>query len=164
MDNKALTPMLAREFAMEIFSKIKPQADQEFRIFHAEAVAKTAYALSQDDKTINQEILEMAAWLHDIGYAEGEMSHAENSIKILEKENFLIPAKLADCILNHDTESIAKTNEGKILQMADKISFINPGILEILNKKNHGKLEKEELEFLDGMLSDAMLHLRNFAG
>jgi len=162
MDKKTLTPQKAKEFALEIFSQIEGEADREFRIFHVKAVTKTALALSEGDGSVDREVLEMAGWLHDIGYVESEQDHAEKGIGILEKENFILNDKIADCILHHGLKGKPRTKEGKYLQMADKISFINPGVLEIFMKRNRGKMKKEEMDFLEKMLEEAMGYLREF--
>ncbi|HAV11128.1 MAG TPA: hypothetical protein DCX32_01100 [Candidatus Moranbacteria bacterium] len=162
MDKKTLTPQKAKQFALEIFSQIESEADRDFRVFHAKAVAKTALALSEGDKTVDREVLEMGGWLHDIGYVECEDRHAERGIAILEREGVIVSDKVADCVQNHGSKGKPRTKEGKYLQMADKISFINPGIFEILMKRNNGKLKDEELDFLERMLSGAMDHLRKF--
>lgn len=160
MERKNLTVGTAKQFAISIFDLIKGQADRDFRIFHAKAVAKTAQALAEGHREIDREALEMGAWLHDIGYVGGEENHAERGIEILEKEGFVVSDKVADCVLHHGTWGKPRTKEGKIIQMADKISFINPGILEIMMVD--GKIDENELEFLEKMLGSAIGHLRDF--
>jgi putative nucleotidyltransferase with HDIG domain len=160
METKKLTKEKAKEFALEIFSQIKGETDREFRIFHAKAVAKTAQALAEYDKAIDRDVLEMGAWLHDIGYIEGEDKHAERGIEILEKEGFILADKIADCVLHHGSWGKPRTKEGKVIQMADKISFINPGIIEILMRD--GKMKDEEVDFLEKMLTNAIGQLRDF--
>lgn len=160
MGTKNLTKEKAKEFALSVFGRIKGEADRDFRIFHAKAVAKTAQALAEADRAVDRDVLEIGAWLHDIGYIDGEDKHAERGIEMLEKEGFILSDKIADCVLHHGTWGKPRTKEGKVIQMADKISFINPGILEILMRD--GKIKEEEMDFLEKMLGGAMGHLRDF--
>lgn len=162
MEEKTLDKKIAEEFARGIFDQIKNEGDREFRIFHAKAVSATALALAESDVSIDKDVLEMAGWLHDIGYIEGEEKHAEKGIKILEKEGFILSDKMADCVLHHGTWGRPRTKEGKIIQMADDISFINPGILEILMKNGKGKIDKKEMDFLEKMLKGAIGYLRDY--
>lgn len=91
----------------------------------------------------------IAAWLHDIGYIINKETHAKHSLEIAKKQ-FTLNKKIEDCILNHGTNGNPKTEEGKIIKIADKASFINPKILEIFLKN------KKDLPFLRKMINNGV--------
>jgi len=73
-------------------------------------------------------------------------------LDLLEKNGFEIDDKLKDCILNHGVKSTPKTKEGKIFQMADKLSLFDKEILSffIRNISN-----KEDFDYFKHLASNA---------
>ena len=157
---KKLTPEIAEKFAKEIFSKVDNSEDREFYLIHSKAVVNTAIILARN-KTVNNDLLRIAGWLHDIGYVISEENHAEHSLEILEKEGFELNLILRDCILNHGSSGKPETEEGRIIKGADKVSILNPEVVDLF-VKNSRKLSKEELAFLNKMTSKALDFLRDY--
>lgn len=125
----------------------------KFLYAHTKGVVEAAKLLAKRER-LDGELLEISAWVHDIGYSlENEMPHAENSLKILEKEGFEIDDIMNDCILNHGNSGKPKIKEGELMQIADKISIINKDFLEILLKN---KIGKEEIEFIKIMFNKSL--------
>jgi len=147
---KKLTPKIAEEFAKQKLNEIKPKEDADFDLVHAEGVVRTALLLSEGKK-VDKELIAIASWLHDIGKTIEEGSHAENSISILEKENFEISEKLRDCILNHGTNGKPNCEEARIINIADKASIIDRDMLKVIKNYtlNKNKVDrKEDLQFV----------------
>lgn len=150
MDKKILTPKIAEEFAKQKYKEIKPKEDADFNLVHAKAVVRTALLLSKNKK-LDDNLIAIASWLHDIGKSIKEGSHSENSIKILEKENFEISDKLRDCILNHGTNGKPSCEEARIINIADKASIIDRDMLKVIAKYTLKKTKSErkaDLEFI----------------
>ena len=56
----------------------------------------------------------------------GKFNHSENSAKIAHKLNLTYEVK--DAILNHSGNNVASTLEGRIVNLADRIAYINHDI------------------------------------
>ncbi len=147
-----LTPFIAQKFAKEKILEIKKEEDREFVLIHTKTVVECAKLLGEN-RNIDLDLLEIAAWLHDIGYSQE--GHAQLALKILEKERFEISENLKDCIINHGTKGNPLCEEAKILKIADKLSMVNPEMLKIIIKyslkKNKDEKEKD-LEFIKVMV------------
>lgn len=84
--------------------------------------------------------------------------HAQHSIEILEKE-YEMSETLKDCILNHGTNEKPKTEEGKIMQVADKVCMLNPELVSLLLKyslKKNKEEKEKDLEFIRKMCNKAV--------
>jgi len=154
-----LTIDKAREILKRESNKIKNVGDRDFNIMHSEHVVKIAKILASK-KNLDNEILELAGLLHDIGKAIGGKNHAQCSVEILEKEGFELDNKLRDCILQHGGDKTPTTDEGKIIRWADKISVLNPEIMDLVIKTNEDKISEEDIKFIKKMTSKAV----NFLG
>lgn len=152
---KKLTRKKAKKISKEILSDIKDDEEREFHKIHTEAVVKAALILSKG-KRVNKKILETAAWIHDIGYSLSEENHAEKSIEILKKKGFEVNEKIEDCVLNHGGGGKPESKEAKLLQIADKASTLDSGILKILIKyRKKGKFKEGDLKFIRKMSEKA---------
>ena len=100
----------AEKICKENLSKIK---DGNLHVIHSKLVGDTALILSKG-KQLNENLLKIAAWVHDIGYSIDSENHAEHSVEILEKRGYEVNKILRDCVLNHGASKNPKTNEGKI--------------------------------------------------
>lgn len=138
-----LTIDKAEKIAREMFCRLENSEDKEFYILHSKLVRDIALILS-DNMDIDKKILRIAGWVHDIGYSISAEEYAKHSLEILEKD-FEIDETLADCILNHGSEGKPKTEEGKIIKVADKLFIFNPEIVSILLRYSLRK-NKEERE------------------
>jgi len=150
MADKTLTIQIAKQIAQSELDKIKDRESRDFHKAHEKAVVACSKLLAQSRK-IDNEVLEIAGWLHDIGKSIENENHAQHSIEILEKQGYEISEILRDCILNHGTHDIPNTEEGKIIHIADKLSTINKDIVKILAKyslKKDKESKDKDLEFI----------------
>lgn len=160
----SLNPKTAKEFAIPFILRISNLDERKFILYHSEAIVETAKLLAKNTSA-DVELLEIAGWVHDIGKSVADESHAEESLKILEKE-FEINSILKDCILNHGASKKPITLEGKIIQAADKISIVDKDILSIFLKNINPKITVENTEMLRKITVQAMdfleKHNKNF--
>jgi hypothetical protein len=130
---KELTLESAKKFAAEKFKSLS-KVEQELNILHSSYLIEALEELPHSGIVLIR--LRALAWVHDIGKVLGNDNHAENSLKILEKE-FVLNDIDKDCILNHGSSSIPKTKEGILFRMADGLSLFYPEIARfILNKES----------------------------
>jgi len=123
--NEELTEESAKNFALEIFkTKIKPSLERKFIIQHSKGIIKTALNLAKG-KNLDLESIKLAGWLHDIGRSESIEGHAAISLRLAEEKFGTINPIITDCILNHGSSKNPQTKEGKIIQLADKLSIMN---------------------------------------
>jgi len=158
---KSLTPKIAEDFAKKLFSQLTNIEDRAWHLLHSKSVAATALILVGNRK-IDKETLEIAGWLHDIGSVISREGHAKKSIELLEKESFELSEKLRDCILEHGNGGNPKTEEGKIIKVADKVSILHPEIVKMLLSCNKGKIKEEDLNFIRKLTSGAVELLEDF--
>lgn len=149
----------ARAFALEIFDKLEDVLKKDFLLVHSEKVGLMADFIASH-LNINNDIFIIAGWLHDIGSAIEDDNHAEHSISILEKRNIFIDPTLKDCILNHGNEGVPKTIEGKIFQLADKLSIFDLETIKVFINQGGIPMKNDYIEFLK-TLSDKALFLLN---
>ncbi len=155
---------LTKEKAEEIFNnslgEIKDDKSREFLKVHVPAVKSTCIILSEN-KNLDRDLLIIASWVHDIGYSINEKKHPEESLKLLEeKYGFYINETLKDCILNHGAKGIPKTNEGRIFQIADKISLFDKEILSLFLKNISNKDDFDYFKYLVSNALDFLRHLQ----
>jgi len=104
--------------------------------WHSYRVAKSALSIGKQEKG-NLQILELAAWLHDIAVPQGRKNHHLNGVKQGSKilkdlnvpPNIIIPVK--NCILKHrySRKYPLNTIEEKILQDADNLDALGAIII-----------------------------------
>lgn len=159
----SLTPETAKKIAEDAFNKMQNKEDAEFFIKHSEAVGRCALLIAKNRK-VEKKILMIAGWVHDIGYLVSKENHAQHSLEMLEKE-FEINNTLKDCILNHGSTGKPETEEGRIIQVADKACMINLDIVKMLVeyslKKNEFDKDKD-FGFIKKMLKQGIDFLREF--
>ena len=151
-----LTIEKAKKISAEYLNKVEDKRLMEFLLIHSSKVAEISILIGKVKK-LDIESLEIAGFVHDIGYFISEHDHPKNSLDILVKKKFEIDEKLKDCVLNHGANDEPQTEEGKIFQIADKISILDQETLSIF--LNDNPLTKEEKEFLAMMLSKASMFL-----
>jgi len=156
---KKLTIKNALQIAKKNFRKIKNKESREYHLLHSFLVRETIKILSKYFK-VDRKPLEIAAIVHDIGYVTDPKNHAEESLKILQKE-FEIDDIVKDCILNHGSDKKPKTFEGKLFQLADKLCIFHPELIKYLitYRKN---LKKEDYKFLNSILAKGFYLLTSF--
>lgn len=125
---------------------IAPEGDHyRTRLTHTLEVSQIARTIARAIR-VNEDLVEAIALGHDLGHTPfghtGErvlnnitssgFKHNEQSLRIvdyLERANGLnLTNEVRDGILCHSGELISKTNEGKIVKIADKIAYINHDI------------------------------------
>jgi len=160
--NKALNLSEARKVALDVFEKIDSVELREFLLIHSEKVGKVAKIIARKME-INNEMLEIAGWVHDIGYLKNFENHADFTIPILKEMGFELNEVLEDCILNHGNGKNPKTIEGKIFQVADKLSIFDADIIENMLKNEGLPLKDDDINFLKMMSENALKLVKNFS-
>jgi dGTPase len=129
---------------------IAPEGDHyRTRLTHTLEVSQIARTMSRAIG-LNEDLTEAIALGHDLGHTPfghtGErvlnvitnkgFRHYEQSLRVvdyIEKGNGLnLTNEVRDGILCHSSDLIAKTNEGKLVKLADKIAYINHDIDDAL--------------------------------
>lgn len=123
-----LTIEKAKQICFDTFNKFPDKENGQFNILHCKLVSEIVLILAEK-KDVDKEILEIAAWTHDIGKIIEKENHGSHSLEILERD-YEIPEKLRDCMLNHATKSKPATDEGKIFRHADKLSALHPDLIK----------------------------------
>lgn len=159
---KTLILLGAKKIALNIFAKIDPIDFGDFLLLHSEKVGKVAKIIARKMK-INDEMLEIAGWVHDIGYLKNFENHANFTILILREMGYKLNEILEDCILNHGNGKNPKTIEGKIFQVADKLSIFDADIIEKMLKNEGLLLKDDDINFLKMMSKNALKLVKNFS-
>jgi HD superfamily phosphohydrolase YqeK len=96
-----------------------------------------------------------------VGQVISKEGHAKISLELAEKKFGKLSGGLIDCIANHGSSKNPKTEEGKIIQLADKLSILQntKGISFLFSKK---KYYKHSLEFLEKVSCDLTKVLKTF--
>lgn len=159
---KTLTSSEAKKIALDIFAKIDPVEHREFLPIHSEKVGKVAKMIAQK-LGINNEVFEIAGWVHDLGYLKSFKDHADFTVPILKELGYEVNEVLEDCILNHGVGKTPKTIEGRIFQIADKLSIFDTEIIGSMLKNGNFPLKKDDINFLKMMSKNAFKLLENFS-
>ena len=158
---KKLILLEAKKIASDIFVKADLVDRGEFLLVHSEKVGRVAKMIAQKLQ-INDEVFEIAGWVHDIGYAKDFENHADFAIPILKELEYEVSDILEDCILNHGNGKSPKTTEGKIFQVADKLSIFDTEIIQIILKNGSFPLKDDDINFLKMMSENALKLVKNF--
>lgn len=126
---------------------LSPEGDHyRTRLTHTLEVSQTARTIARALR-LNEELTEAIALGHDLGHTPfghaGERAlnevcskgfkHNEQSIRVVEKlekkgKGLNLTVEVRDGIKNHKTSGAPSTLEGKIVQLADKMAYINHDI------------------------------------
>ena len=140
---------------------LSPEGDHyRTRLTHTLEVAQTARTIARALR-LNEELTEAIALGHDLGHTpfghageralnevcEAGFQHNEQSIRVVERlekkgEGLNLTVEVRDGILNHKTVGNPSTLEGKIVQLSDKIAYINHDIDDAIRG---GILQEEDL-------------------
>ncbi len=158
---KKLTIKEAEKIVKKTFSKVKNRVDREHYLIHSKHVSETALILASKKK-VDKNILKIAGLVHDLGRTINSKDHAIHSVKFLEKKGYELSETLKDCILNHGSLKIPKSEEGKIIQMADKVCFFNPEVINLIIKSNNKKIQQNDIDILKEKTTKAITALENY--
>jgi len=155
-----LTKESAKKFVFEEFAKMKPNVEKKFLVQHTRGVVKTASKLAKSKK-VDKNSLEIACWLHDVARSIQSENHALLGVKMVKEKFGKINYIIEDCIVNHGSSKDPKTEEGKIIQLADKLSIMNDfKLFEIIFAKD--KYKGESLKMLDYVYKDLIEVLKRY--
>ena len=146
-----------------MLSEIKPASLADFLIIHSEKVGAISKIIAKK-MGIDNEVFEIAGWVHDIGYSKNIEDHARFAIPILRDLGYETNEILEDCILNHGNGKTPGTIQGKIFQLSDKLSIFDSKIIESMI--NHGgfPLKNEDVDLLKNFSEKSFELLKNFEG
>ena len=133
---------------------ISPEGDHyRTRLTHTLEVSQIARTIARA-LNLNEDLTEAIALGHDLGHTpfghtgeqvlqeltEGKFSHNKQSLRVIEilennGEGLNLTYEVRDGILNHPTSGAPCTMEGKVVQLADKIAYINHDIDDAIRGK-----------------------------
>ena len=133
---------------------ISPEGDHyRTRLTHTLEVAQIARTISRV-LSLNEDLTEAIALGHDLGHTpfghtgehvlqeltNGKFSHNKQSLRVVEMlensgQGLNLTFEVRDGILNHPTSGSPCTLEGKVVQLADKIAYINHDIDDAIRGK-----------------------------
>jgi dGTPase len=144
---------------------ISPERDHyRTRLTHTLEVAQIARTASRA-LGLNEDLTEAIALGHDLGHTPfghtgedalngllpGGFRHNEQSVRVVETlENLNLTFEVTDGILNHRTNMKPATPEGRIVQLCDKIAYMNHDVDDAIRAKILGEddLPREVTEIL----------------
>ena len=126
---------------------LAPEGDHyRTRLTHTLEVAQNARTIAKALR-LNEDLAEAIALGHDLGHTPfghageralnrvcpGGFEHHEQSVRVVEKlekdgEGLNLTKEVRDGILNHQTSGHPHTLEGRIVQLSDKIAYVNHDI------------------------------------
>lgn len=158
---KTLTIEKARDIAHSVSLQIQPKSLSEFFIIHSEKVGLVADLIAQK-MNLRNDIFLIAGWVHDIGYARDLENHALHGIPMLEEMGYEVGDILRDCILNHGSTKKTETVEGRIFQLADKLSVFDLDLVTLLVNAEDFPKNANDAFFLKEMSDSAIELLKKF--
>lgn len=158
---------------------ISPEGDHyRTRLTHTLEVSQIARTIARALK-FNEDLTEAIALGHDLGHTPfghtgeqvlkevtgGDFSHNRHSLRVVEVlenkgEGLNLTYEVKDGILNHPTKGVPCSLEGKIVQIADKIAYVNHDIDDAVRGRvlQEGDLPKRYTDIL-GSTSRDRIHL-----
>ncbi|MCL1862526.1 MAG: deoxyguanosinetriphosphate triphosphohydrolase [Defluviitaleaceae bacterium] len=162
---------------------ISPERDHyRTRLTHTLEVAQISRTVSRA-LYLNEDLTEAIALGHDLGHTPfghtGEdalngllkdgFRHNEQSVRVVETlENLNLTYEVIDGILNHRTKNSPATPEGRVVQICDKIAYMNHDVddairAKILEEKDlpnevSGRLGKTSAARIDFLVRDLIAH------
>lgn len=133
---------------------IAPEGDHyRTRLTHTLEVAQIARTIARG-LSLNEDLVEAIALGHDLGHTPfghagehvlakltgGQFSHSEQSLRVIDRlerdgKGLNLTYEVRDGILNHQSKSNPNTLEGKVVQLSDKIAYVNHDIDDALRGK-----------------------------
>ena len=138
---------------------IAPEGDHyRTRLTHTLEVSQIARTIARALK-LNEDLVEAIALGHDLGHTpfghtgehalqeltEGDFSHHKHSLRVVDQlendgKGLNLTYEVRNGILNHPTKGTPCTLEGRVVQVSDKIAYINHDIDDAIR----GKVLKQE--------------------
>jgi len=108
--------------------------DHSWLFYHTLSVLKFAKKIAEEKGLPERvvKLVELSAWLHDIGYVEDAKRHREVGAAAVEKVltkaglPFSEVGIVVDGIRNHGTDDVPKTDVGHIIRLADALAVWDP--------------------------------------
>jgi dGTPase len=129
---------------------ISPERDHyRTRLTHTLEVAQISRTVSRA-LSLNEDLTEAIALGHDLGHTPyghtGEdalnrllpngFRHNEQSVRVIETlENLNLTYEVIDGVLNHRTSCKPSTSEGRVVQLCDKIAYMNHDVDDAIRAK-----------------------------
>ncbi len=143
-----------RRLAQKTQVFILPEGDHyRTRLTHTLEVSQIARTIARTLR-LNEDLTEAIALGHDLGHTpfghtgehslqevtNGEFVHNKQSLRVVQKlenngQGLNLTFEVKDGILNHPTKGKPSTVEGKVVQLADKIAYINHDIDDAIRGK-----------------------------
>ncbi len=169
---------------------LTPKGDHyRTRLSHTLEVSQNARTIAKALK-LNEDLVEAIALGHDLGHTpfghagerllnsvyEGGFKHNEQSVRIVEKLEkdglgLNLTWEVRDGILNHQTDTMPHTLEGKIVRLSDKIAYVNSDFddairAQILSEEDIPLEIRKTLGFntrsrLDGLIHDIIINSKD---
>ncbi|MBQ3053284.1 MAG: deoxyguanosinetriphosphate triphosphohydrolase [Clostridia bacterium] len=130
-----------------------PEGDHyRTRLTHTLEVAQIARSISRI-LMLNEDLVEAIALGHDLGHTPfghagertlnkvyGNFNHTEHGLRVAENEGLNLTFEVQDGMKNHKTSGNPASLEGRVVQLSDKIAYVNHDIGDALR----GGIIKEE--------------------
>ncbi|MCL2199185.1 MAG: deoxyguanosinetriphosphate triphosphohydrolase [Defluviitaleaceae bacterium] len=129
---------------------ISPERDHyRTRLTHTLEVAQISRTVARALK-LNEDLTEAIALGHDLGHTpfghtgeealnglmQNGFRHNEQSVRVVEAlENLNLTVEVIDGILNHRTKCSPATPEGRVVQLCDKIAYMNHDVDDAIRAK-----------------------------
>ncbi len=122
-----------------------PEGDHyRTRLTHTLEVSQIARSLARCLR-LNEDLTEAIALGHDLGHTPfghtgertlnevfGNFKHTSHSLRVAEMEGLNLTHEVKDGMLNHKSSGTPSTLEGRIVQLSDKIAYVNHDISDAL--------------------------------
>jgi len=159
---------LSKEAASVAYALLYP----EFVYYHSERVLFWAVKIA-DDWKLEKSVVEVAAWLHDVGYAIDPDDHRRAGAEAVKRRLEEIGADedvvshVYDAIRNHGSKDAPRTPYGELMRFADGLGVIDPQLLGFYlpvvdedEVKGFGKLVEKKLKVVEEYLGRVGKELR----
>ena len=144
---------------------IYKMADPDHNLIHIKSVVDFAIEISKQYPEVDSDLIEVAAWWHDVGRLYDDGSHEKTSAEMAKKslEDLNVESKISSkvylAIIFHRWSMKPKTLEGEIIRDADKLDFISIPRWESCLKRKDFKDLRTKADLLP-RLRDEILHLQ----
>lgn len=138
---------------------IKQIEDLSHGMDHIAKVVELSAIIAKNFPQVDQELIEVAAWWHDVGRLQCDEGHEKVSAQMADENLKKLGLKEDKCqivfnaIINHRWMMTPKTLEGKIIRDADKLDFLSVDRIRYYINN--------DMYFIVEMLAERIPHVRN---